>query len=245
MIIKIESISNPGISFTEDVNVKLISLYKFVEQNENREVTYADFQLELINNKIFTGSYIRSFIPFVRNFGIINDYNIVNYNNFFTKWGKVYIENLIDYYNVKTIQNEEILFYFKRNKSDLLCLFLDYLCSNKNKYYDRYLDILYFVKKYGKICKEEFYIYEYCKINKIDPDELIKQYRENPNIFEIKVTGRDNMEIGNNAFNYFIALLSEEQCNYVFKSTQSYYQINANRINLINSIVNQYIEYGG
>lgn len=241
MIIKLEAISNPGISFTEDVNIKLISLYTFVQENKNRKVTYSDFQTELINSKIFSGSYIRSFIPFIRNFGIINDYREVNYNDFFTSIGKMYIENLIDYYNIKDIQNEEILTYLKRNKEDIICLFLDYLCKNKHKYFEKYLDILYFVKKYNKICKTEFYIYEYCKINKINSDELIKNYRENPDSFEIKFVDKDNNEIGNNAFNYFIALLSEEQCNYVCKSTQSYYQINNQRVDLINSILNQYI----
>ena len=245
MVINVKSISNPGISFTDDVNEKLILLYQYVEENKGRQVTYSEFQTELIENKIFINSYIRSFIPFIRNFGIINEYSSVDYNNFFTSTGKLYIENLIDCASVKVISEEEISNYFKRTKENILCLCLDYLCENKISYFEKYLDILYYVKKYNKICKNEFYIYEYCKVNKIKCDELIKMYRENPNSIEIRIVGRHNKDVENNAFNYFIALLSEEQCNYVCKIDQMYYKINSERIRLVDSILNEYIEYGG
>ena len=241
MIIKLDTISNPGISFTEDVNQKLISLYLFAEQNKKREITYAELQTELIDNGIFSGSYIRSFIPFMRNFGVINDYSKIIYDEFFTKIGKMYIESIINYYNIKEIKDEKMEKLQKQNIADILCLFLDYLCKNKNKYFEKYLDILYFVKKYNKICKNEFYIYEYCKVNKIDCDELIKKYRDNSETIEIKFFDENNNEIENNAFNYFIALLSDEQCNYVCRSNQNYYEINREREDLINSILNQYL----
>ena len=84
----LNQISNPGISFTNDVNEKILALYDFSKQKINDSCTYQQFQEELINNNLFSGSYIRSFIPFLYNAGMINDYtNIINFNNLFTKNG--------------------------------------------------------------------------------------------------------------------------------------------------------------
>lgn len=242
MEIKLNSISNPGISFTDDVNQKIILLYNYINKNREKKISYSDFQAELINEKIFSGSYIRSFIPFLRNFGVVNDYSNIDFNTFFTRNGKIYVNNIIDYYKLKDFEDENIIIKKVKNiKEDLICLFLDYLCDHKNKYYEKYLDILFFIEKYNKICKKEFYIYEYCKENNLESDELISAYRQNLENFEIIFYGKNNNEIGNNAFNYFIALLSEDQCNYVLKMDQNYYKLNENRKELVDSIIKNYI----
>ena len=90
MEIKLNSISNPGISFTDDVNQKIILLYNYINKNREKKISYSDFQAELINEKIFSGSYIRSFIPFLRNFGVVNDYSNIDFNTFFIKY-QVYL----------------------------------------------------------------------------------------------------------------------------------------------------------
>ena len=82
----LNQISNPGISFTKDVNEKMLTLYDYISSNNNMNCSYQDFQDNLISNNIFTGSYIRSFIPFLFNSGMINDYtNGIKYNNFLLK----------------------------------------------------------------------------------------------------------------------------------------------------------------
>ena len=90
--IVLNQVSNPGISFTKDVNEKILALYDFLNSN-NKNCTYQQFQEDLINSQIFTGSYIRSFIPFLYNAGIINDYNNgIAYNDLFTKNGLLYVQ---------------------------------------------------------------------------------------------------------------------------------------------------------
>ena len=251
MEIKLYSVSNPGISFTEDVDLKLISLYEYVKRNKEKRKSYSDFQDELINEQIFSGSYIRSFIPFLHNFGVIKDYEVVNYSDFFSMNGEMYIKNIINYYNLrKTLESNEVynnklLKMLKRNKEYFLCLFLDYYCENKIKYYEDYLDILYFVTKYGKISKDEFYLYKYCKINKLNSDEIINKYRMEPDTFKITFQDKNGNEITNNAFNYFIAFLSEGQCNYLVKTNHNYYQMNESRRSFVDSMINEYMDFRG
>ena len=67
--IVLNQVSNPGISFTKDVNEKILALYYYLNSNQNIHCSYQQFQEHLINNNIFTGSYIRSFIPFLYNTG--------------------------------------------------------------------------------------------------------------------------------------------------------------------------------
>ena len=76
--------------------MKLISLYEYVKRNKEKRKSYSDFQDELINEQIFSGSYIRSFIPFLHNFGVIKDYEVVNYSDFFSMNGEMYIKNMRD-----------------------------------------------------------------------------------------------------------------------------------------------------
>ena len=237
----LNQISNPGISFTKDVNEKMLTLYDYINIDNNIKCSYQEFQDNLISNNIFTGSYIRSFIPFLFNSGMINDYNNgIEYNNFFTKNGLLYIKT------IKNLKNadETTIDLSKLNtiKNDLLCLSLDYMLKNNYKFIDKYLDILEFVKNNKTINREEFYIMEYCIQNNIDYKNYIEQYRNDNKNFEIMIKA-NNEEIlsyrSNNAFNYLIAFLAEEQCNYVIKLNQSDYMINKNREEFIDSILNQ------
>ena len=237
----LNQISNPGISFTKDVNEKMLTLYDYISSNNNMNCSYQDFQDNLISNNIFTGSYIRSFIPFLFNSGMINDYtNGIKYNNFFTKNGLLYIKTINNLKNAD--ENNIDLSKLTAIKNDLLCLSLDYMLKNNYKFIDKYLDILEFVKKYKTINREEFYIMEYCIQNNIDYENYIEQYRNDNQNFEIMIK-TNNDEIlsyrSNNAFNYLIAFLAEEQCNYVIKYNQGDYMINKNREEFVDSILNQ------
>ena len=136
--IVLNQVSNPGISFTKDVNEKILALYDFLNSN-NKNCTYQQFQEDLINSQIFTGSYIRSFIPFLYNAGIINDYNNgIAYNDLFTKNGLLYVQIVR---NIKNASDSNIdLSKMLVIKSDLLCMSLDYMIKSKYKFYDKYLD---------------------------------------------------------------------------------------------------------
>lgn len=247
MKITLNQVSNPGISFTSDINEKLISLYELIQKNNNYQSSYQDFQEKLINNELFSGSYIRSFIPFLYNCGIINDYtNIIDFKKFFTTNGKLYIETIINIFKLDSNDKEKK--YLNNIKADLLCLSLDYMINNNYKFYNKYIDILVFIKKYKTINREEFYILEYCKQNNIDVDELITSYRNDPKSISIFVYDRNGEELSyrsNNAFNYFVSFLSEDQCNYICKLNQSDYQINEDRGYLIDSLMEQYCTKGG
>lgn len=238
--IVLNQISNPGISFTQDANDKIIALYDFTNMYKDKKSTYQIFQNDLINNRIFTGSYIRSFIPFLYNAGMINDYNNeIAYDNIFTQNGLLYIKIIK---NLKDAINNNIdLPNLNAIKNDLLCISFDYMIKNKYKFYDKYLDILEFVKKYKTINREEFYILEYCIQNNYDCDEYISLFRDGNKEYDIYVISNDGEEINyrrNNAFNYFISFLSEEQCNYLRHLDQSNYTINYEREKFIDLVLN-------
>ncbi len=238
--ILLNQISNPGISFTKDVNDKMISLYVYLNENKNNNCSYQDFQKDLIEKNIFSGSYIRSFIPFLYNTGMINNYNEnIKYSNFFTKNGALYVKTI---FNIKQGNDNNIDIEKLVNiKNDLLCMSLDYMIKNNYKFYDKYLDILKFVKEYKTINREEFYILEYCLQNNIDYHNDIENYRSN-NSYDIYIKS-NNEEIlsyrSNNAFNYLVAFLADDQCNYIKKADQSNYRLNYDRELFIDSVLEQ------
>lgn len=244
--IVLNQISNPGISFTKDVNEKMISLYLYLKENEQKECSYQDFQQDLIEKDIFSGSYIRSFIPFLFNTGMINNYTaLINYSNFFTRNGILYVKTIL---NIKKASENNVDFEKLTNiKNDLLCISLDYMIKIKYKFFEKYLDILSFIKEYRTINREEFYILEYCKQNDYDYHKFIEINRNSPGYYDIYIK-TNNDEIlsyrSNNAFNYLIAFLAEEQCNYVKKANQSDYQINLKREKFIDSILSQSMKEG-
>ena len=237
--IVLNQVSNPGISFTKDVNEKILALYDFLNSN-NKNCTYQQFQEDLINSQIFTGSYIRSFIPFLYNAGIINDYNNgIAYNDLFTKNGLLYVQIVR---NIKNASDSNIdLSKMLVIKSDLLCMSLDYMIKSKYKFYDKYLDILKFIKKYRTINREEFYIMEYCLQNSYNYDDYINAYRNESKQYDIYINSNNDEVLSyrsNNAFNYLIAFLSEEQCNYLKKLNHGDYIINEEREKFIDLVLN-------
>lgn len=237
----LNQISNPGISFTNDVNEKLLALYNFSIQKSNDSCTYQQFQEELINNNLFSGSYIRSFIPFLYNAGMINDYtNIINFNNLFTKNGILYIKII---QNLKQVSKNQLNVSELLNiKKNLLCMSLDFMIKNKYKFYSKYLDILKFVKVYKTINREEFYILEYCIQNNLNYREYIDLNRREKDYFDIYIKA-NNDEIlsyrSNNAFNYFVAFLADGQCNYISKINYNDYQLNTDREIFLDSVLNE------
>lgn len=243
----LNQVSNPGISFTNDVNEKILALYDFSKQKINDSCTYQQFQEELINNNLFSGSYIRSFIPFLYNAGMINDYtNIINFNNLFTKNGVLYIKTIQSLKQASESQmNVSELLNIKKN---LLCISLDFMIKNKYKFYSKYLDILKFVKEYKTINREEFYILEYCIQNNLNYREYIDLNRREKDYFDIYIRA-NNDEIlsyrSNNAFNYFVAFLADEQCNYICKISHTDYQLNVDREIFLDSVLNEEKKEGG
>lgn len=245
--IVLKQISNPGISFTKDMNSKLLSMYEIMQDNSSFEKNYQEFQQFMISNNLFTGSYIRSFIPFLYNVGIVKNYSkIIKFNDFFTPKGKAYIlilKNLKITYKYDTPKFKNTLDCMNNIKNDLIALFLNNMIKSNYKFYDKYCDILIFLKNFKTINREEFYIMEYCKQNSLNLSEFINNYRINKE--DIKINIIDNSENivsyrNNNAFNYYIALLSKEQCNFVVKIDQSNYNLNTSRLNLIDITINAF-----
>lgn len=241
----IKQISNPGISLTRDLNNKLISISEIVDLNNELELDYSDFQRKIISSGIFSGSYIRSFIPFLYNIGLINEYSKkINFKNFFTNLGKAYIvliktikmvyDNNPNDYNLK---NLELL------KNDLIVKSLIHMIHTKNKYANKYCDILLFLKKFKTINREEFYIMQYCIENNLDLYQIINSYRKNSSEFSIKVLDNNNEIVdykNNNAYNYFLAFLLSDQCNLLIKIDQSNCKLNEERTEIVDSILNEY-----
>lgn len=241
----LRQISNPGISFTTNVNKKLISMSDVILKNIDLKLNYSEFQELMIHNDIFSGSYIRSFIPFLYNVGIINDYNKeICFNDFFTDLGKSYIEIIRTIYTVQENGGNELsINELLKIKSDLIALSLSFMCKSSYKFFVKYYDILCFVKEFETINREEFYIMEYCIENGLDKKTFITNYREKNMNFEINVLDNNDQLVdyhSNNAYNYFIALLADEQCNFVNKIDNNNYKINNNRIQIINSIIEEY-----
>ncbi len=238
----VRQISNPGLSFTENINDKIILMSEVVFQNQTQKMSYQQFQQYIIDRDVFSGSYIRSFIPFLYNLGLINNYSEISFSNFFTKLGLSYIE-IIKTIKKINFSNEELSDtknYLNTIKSDIIVLGLLNMRNSTFEYFDKYCDILQFLKKYNTINREEFNILQFCKQNSLNDYEYINGYRTNPENFKISILDNRNEIVDyrtNNAYNYFIALLSEEQCNFVNKVNQNNYKLNYDRISLIDSIL--------
>lgn len=238
----VKQISNPGLSFTQNVNDKIILISEVIFQNQTQRMNYQDFQQYIIEKNIFSGSYIRSFIPFLYNLGLINNYKEISFSNFFTKLGLSYIEIIKTIKKTNSINEElsDIKNYLNTIKSDIIILGLLNLKNSIFEYFDKYCDILQFLKKYNTISREEFYIMQFCKQNGLNDNEYISNYRSNSEIFKINILDNNNEIVDyrtNNAYNYFIALLSEEQCNFVNKVNHNNYKLNYDRINIIDNIL--------
>lgn len=243
-------ISNPGLSFTDNINDKIILMSEVIFKNSNLVMNYQEFQNYIIEKNIFSGSYIRSFIPFLYNLGLINNYREINFSVFFTKLGLSYIE-IIKTIKVANLSNEkldDIKKSLNTIKSDIIVLGLLNMKDSISEYFDKYCDILQFMKKYNTINREEFNILQFCKQNNLDDHEYINSYRANPENFKISILDNRNEIVDyrtNNAYSYFIALLSEEQCNFVIKTNQNNYKLNYNRISLIDSILSERVVMKG
>lgn len=233
--IVLKPINNPGISFTPETNIKLLGLNELLEKNKGKTMSYAEFQEMLISEGIFSGSYIRSLIPFLFNLGMINDYSSISYNSFFTDIGKSYVSAL------KLIRDSSEHESAIKMKESVLILSLVYMKKNKSKYYSKYVDILKFVKKHKTINREEFFINEYCIQNNLDSTEMINEYRQDESKYDIYILNKYEVEEmsyrSNNAFNYFIAFLADDQTNLLYKQDKNSYAINNKKIEIINELI--------
>ena len=232
--IVLKPINNPGISFTKETNNKLLGLNEILNNDKDKVMSYAQFQELLINEGIFSGSYIRSFIPFLFNLGMINEYSTISFNSFFTDLGEAYVSSLklIEDSN----ENEDAI----QMKQNILLFSLEYMKYSECKYYSNYIDILKFVKKFNTINREEFFINEYCIQNNISSDQMIDEYRKNNTNYDIYILNGDGEEMtyrNNNSFNYFIAYLGDDQTKLVCKQDQNNYVINNNKLEIINELI--------
>lgn len=232
--IVLKPINNPGISFTKETNNKLLGLNEILNNDKDKVMSYAQFQELLINEGIFSGSYIRSFIPFLFNLGMINEYSTISFNSFFTDLGEAYVSSLklIEDSN----ENEDAI----QMKQNILLFSLEYMKYSECKYYSNYIDILKFVKKFNTINREEFFINEYCIQNNISNDQMIDEYRKNNTNYDIYILNGDGEEMtyrNNNSFNYFIAYLGDDQTKLVCKQDQNNYVINNNKLEIINELI--------
>ena len=241
--IVLKQISNPGVSFTKDANKKLIGISDLLLENQNIEINYQEFQNKVIETGLFSGSYIRSFIPFLYNAGIINDYTKkIVFNNFFTDLGNAYIKLIktIDSVHNDNSSNTNLVL-LEQIKSDLVVRCLLHMIKTNYKFVDKYCNILIYLKEFKTINREEFYIMQFCIENSINISDYISKYRNYPTEFKISLLdNNDEIVENNNAYNYFIALLLSEQCNLIVKVDQSNCKLNESRIDIIDSIINEY-----
>ena len=103
------------------------------------------------------------------------------------------------------------------------------MIKSKYKFYDKYLDILKFIKKYRTINREEFYIMEYCLQNSYNYDDYINAYRNESKQYDIYINSNNDEVLSyrsNNAFNY------------LKKLNQGDYIINEEREKFIDLVLN-------
>lgn len=240
MDIVINQISNPGLSLTDEINKKLIEMFKLVETIEEK-ITYSKFQELLINEEIFSGSYIRSVIPFLSDLGIITDYRIIDPNNFFTPLGISYIKIIESLQLVE--ETDTIYSNLMEIKSDLIGLMLLFMKNSDSKYIDEYINLLKYVNITGRLCKEEYYICKYCDENHIsNVGEILNNYRNGLTTHKIRIIGNGgaiNDISSNNAYQYINALLSTNQANYLVKYDRSYITLNQKRKEFYEDLMNK------
>lgn|GEM_PF-5658550 len=235
------SVSNPGISFTEETNNKLLKMKELLE-NLNKKKNYLGLQELLIQNGIFSGSYCRSFLPFLYNCGFTRSYEKeFHINQYFTKYGESYLKILKSISEINSDNNlskkTEVLLQLYEARAEILKLALINMKKNNYTHFNLYKTFLEFIYKYSTINKEEFYINQfYIQKNEVVPEKIIRNYR-NETIKLKEVIGKESSELLNNPYTYCKGFLAEDQCKLVIKDHNGNYKINESEIDFIKEII--------
>jgi hypothetical protein len=196
----------------------------------------------LIQNGIFSGSYCRSFLPFLYNCGFTDSYDKeFHINQYFTKYGESYLKILKSISDINSDNNVskkiEVLLQLYKAKAGILKLALINMKKNNYTHFNLYKTFLEFICKYRTINKEEFYINQfYIQKNTVVPEKIISDYR-NGTIQLKEIIGKEPFELISNPYTYCKGFLAEEQCNLVVKDQNGNYKINQSEIDFIKEII--------
>ena len=253
MKIKIQNCSSPGASFTKNTNQVILSIYEWLEENPNLEISFKDFRMKIEHDKHVNDNNNRNIYPLLKNYGFINYSKglTINTDGFFTKTGLAYVKTLqmIDLIeksdnpkNIKldALQKASVII------SDILYDGLYNLLSKDVSYKEVLLDFSRFLINFGKINKIEFALMLYAK-NTYNSDmfveikPIIEQYRKNTLNIDVDVTVRNDLEIREktnsskrdeglgflSSYNYFTGLFYQAS---LIQKDKDYYVLNPTRI---------------
>lgn len=225
-IIDRRGIECSGVSFTPAMNEKFKKYMEVIENHINEEISYAQLQEYIQEEKEITKSAVRVDIPFLYNNGFVTEYRNVKIklNNFVTDLGKSYLDIVQAIDGANEIGQEPIVKILKETLSLIMALAIVHRKRTNSQEY--YLDILKFIYLNGSINEDEFYLMVTSADKEVLKEEL-KDYRNGD--LTIK------LETNNLAYKYTKKFL--EQANLIQESTSGRMILNENMITIIKKIV--------
>lgn len=195
----LEGCSNAGFSYTPKYKRAMISLFDFVSKQNNKIISYTEFQEKAESLILSDSSEIRMLIPFMVKNGIINHNNVYKNgtrirklkidNQFFTVEGKCFIKFLKIEANIGVL-DISITPIIKRIYLKFGIIQFEFL-----REFDEYIynDLYVFLKKYKTIDKNEFFFLTHCRKNNVlnKLDKYINDYR-NKIITDINIINNVN-----------------------------------------------------
>ena len=212
MKIAIDTPNSPGTQFNETTDEYIYKMYRYLEEKREKFVeTYKDFQ----NHATYftTVSYIRSIFPFLKNSGIINDYELVS-KNLFTDLGKAYYLCIDSIKKSESEGEEKGIFQFENIKHEIIRNSIRNIIQNPNIQYGKiFQKVLKHFLSYDRINESEFALLLGVLQNKVTEREY-KSIMNDPNreiIFSINVMEKGSTRMKKltkiTCFSYFMGSL--------------------------------------
>lgn len=212
MKIVIDTPNSPGTQFNETTDEYIYEMYRYLENKKDCFVeTYKDFQ----NHATYftTVSYIRNIFPFLKNAGIINDYEFVS-KRLFTDLGKAYYLCIDSIKKSESEGEDKGVYQFENIKHEIIRKCIRNIIQNRNVQYGKiFQKVLRHFLTYDRINESEFALLLGVLQNKVTESEYqsIMNDQKREIIFSINVMEKGSTHMKKltkiTCFSYFMGSL--------------------------------------
>ena len=212
MQITIDTPNSPGTQFNDTTDEYIYEMYRYLEKKkEDFEETYKDFQ----NHATYftTVSYIRSIFPFLKNAGIINDYEYVS-KNLFTDLGKAYYLCIDSIKKSESEGENKGIYQFENIKHEIIRKSICNIILDRNVQYGKvFQKVLRHFLTYDRINEPEFALLLGVLQNKVTESEYqsVMNDQKRKIIFSVNVMEKGSTHVKKlskiTCFSYFMGSL--------------------------------------
>lgn len=209
MIIEIENTSSPGASFTPNTNSVLLKIYEWINENKGETIPFVLFRRRLEREKGVNDNNNRNIFPLLKNCGMVSyePGHDLQVDFFYTKLGLAYVKTLESIELVKADDYTEAqkvgsIDKFEKVKKEIIYKALFETIKKPDiNYAEPFSDLIRFLIKYNKICKQEYAYMLYVRqkmdimhtLNSIENN--IISYRNGDLTFETIVKVNNDLEL--------------------------------------------------